>query len=119
MIHEQYEELTDKKLTELEADINSWKEKYGDINIISIELDDGEEFQGIFRLPTERDIKLAMRKELSNMESNRELIRITVLYPEVTIFSQILKKYWGIATPIANRLIELCHVSKEAKIKKL
>jgi hypothetical protein len=114
-----YQPLTKKQFDELAPQIESWKEQHREVRALSVELDDGKTFEGIFRCPTQADLKLAMRKELSEMDSNKELCRMTVLYPEPVTFNTVMTDYWGISIPLAKKLLEWSNVTKEASIKKL
>ena len=111
--------ISKEKLEELQPQIEVWKEKHGKVGVLQVELDDGRSFEGIFRVPTQQDTKLAMRKELDASESNRELCRLTVLYPEPLELNTIFAAEWGIAVPLAKKLLDWSNVTKEATIKKL
>ncbi|HNX58371.1 MAG TPA: hypothetical protein PKK43_04690 [Spirochaetota bacterium] len=119
MIHEKYQPLTAKKLEELAPEIQKWKDEGKDLRVITVDLGEDGEFEGIFKVPSEADVKIASRDGLKEVESNKELCRMTVLYPDPIIFSDILTKFWGISTPISKELVSACHITKQARVKKL
>ncbi|MBN8220688.1 MAG: hypothetical protein J0L53_07170 [Spirochaetes bacterium] len=102
----------------LEAEIEQWKKDYGEIHAISVPFGE-HEFNGIFRVPNEKDVESSQRKELSGLESNREFCRRTVLYPNPMQFHDLVQRNWAFCTPIAEKLIELTNLTAKAKVKKL
>lgn len=111
--------IGDLPLEELQPKIDEWKVKHKQVHQISVPLEEGVEFQGIFRVPTEADIKSATREGLTAIESSKELSRLTVLYPEPVDFHKILTQYWGLAVPISEQLTSLAQLTKKATVKKL
>ncbi len=111
--------ITEAKLKELKPEIDNWKKKHGEIVQLTIDLDENEVFEGIFSIPSESDINLSTRKELSELEQQKQLSRLCVLYPDAIAFDGIITKYWGMAIPISSKLINLAHITKQATVKKL
>lgn len=111
--------IGDLPVEELAGKIEEWKAKHKHVHQITIDLDEGVQFNGIFRMPLEADIKSATRAEISGIESNRDLCMRTVLYPEPMDFQKIIREYWGICTPIAGQLTEIAQLTKKATVKKL
>jgi len=107
--------ITDKVYNDLLPKIENWKQLYPEIIMISLTRDD---FDGIFRVPTLEDIKLA-NSAPNDIDKNRQLCLSCILYPEPDIFEQLLQRRAGIITPIATKLIEACGVTQEAIVKKL
>ncbi|TAL31589.1 MAG: hypothetical protein EPN93_17490 [Spirochaetes bacterium] len=117
-----YEPLTDTKLAELQSRIDGWKAKFGDqggIRSIEVPDEEGDDFSGIFRVPTKDDLERSSRKELSNMESDTQLCMLCVLYPEPEVLQGIFRKSWGLCVPISKKLLQLSKVTREARAKKL
>lgn len=107
--------ITDKIYNDLLPKIENWKQLYPEVIMIKLSQD---EFDGIFRVPTLEDIKLANSVQ-NDIDKNRQLVLSCLLYPEPEVFEQLLQKRAGIITPIATKLIEACGVTQEATIKKL
>lgn len=106
-------------IEELQPKIDEWKAKHKHVHQISLDLEEGVQFNGIFRMPLEPDIKSATRSEISGVESNRDLCMRTVLYPDPMDFQKIIREYWGICTPIAGQLTEIAQLTKKVTVKKL
>lgn len=99
--------------------IQEWKTKHKNIAELSVELGEGKEFHGIFKVPSEKDVELATRDDLKGREGQKELCRLCVLYPEPLAFNEVTSDYWGIVIPLAEQLLNLANVTKKARIKKL
>lgn len=111
--------IGDLPLEALQPKIDEWKLKHKNVHQISLNLGEGVTFNGVFRVPTEADIKSATREGLSAIDSSKELARLTVLYPEPMEFHKILVQYWGLAVPISEQLTGLAQLTKKATVKKL
>lgn len=111
--------IGDLPLEELQPKIDEWKLKHKNVHQISVDLEEGVTFNGVFRVPTEADIKSATREGLTAIDSSKELARLTVLYPEPMDFHKILVQYWGLAVPISEQLTQLAQLTKKATVKKL
>ncbi len=107
--------ITDNDYTELLPKIENWKQRYPEVIMISLARD---EFDGIFRVPTLDDIKLANSAQ-NDIDKNKQLVLSCILYPEPDVFNALLAKRGGIITPIATQLIDACGVTQEAYVKKL
>ncbi len=117
-----YEPLSDAKLKELAQRIEDWKNQYedaGGVRLIEVPGDEGDDFSGIFRIPTREDLERSSRKDMTEMQSNVQLCMLTVLYPEPTVFQAVLQRSWGLSVPLAKKLLELSRVTREARAKKL
>ena len=116
--------LTEDDIENMSEQIDKWKEKYkGQILLIEVPgTSVCPDFNGIFRIPTKAEVSELNRKTRENntgIESDAEIARLCVLHPEPITFSMILSKNWGVASPIAQKLISECQVNAQAKIKKL
>lgn len=111
--------IGDLPLEELQPKIDEWKVKHKQVHQITVDLEEDIQFNGIFRVPTEADIKSCTREGLSGVDSSKELARLTVLYPEPMDFHKILVQYWGLAVPISEQLTQLAQLTKKATVKKL
>lgn len=120
MLPANYKSLSDDQIKSLSPQIEEWKKKDFEPVIIEVDLGEDGKFEGIFKTPGETEMKLITESDLKGRESDSELSRMCVLYPDIMTFNDIIdKKYWGITTPIAKKLLHLTHVTKEAKVKKL
>lgn len=119
MIHPNYSALDDKKLKELDPEIEKWKDQDFDPILLSVDLDEHGEFEGIFRTPSEEILELLNTSKASGRKSDNELARMCVLYPDPVTFGEIIERFWGMTTPLSKKLLERSHVTKEAKVKKL
>ena len=108
--------LTKEKLKELKPQIEAWKKEHGDIFIISV-----DRFNGIFRIPTKEMMNSLVKSNDGRVESelNDELLRQCVLYPEPLEFDCVLDEHWGLAIPLAKKLLEQTGITREANVKKL
>ena len=108
--------LTEEKLKELKPKIESWKKEYKDVFMLSV-----EGFEGVFRIPTKQMMSSMVKGSTDKPEAemNEELLRLCVLHPEPIEFDQILNENWGLAIPLAKKLLEQTGITREANIKKL
>ena len=117
-----YKPLTEENIQNMSSEIDAWKEKYRD-RILLIEVPGTSVcpvFNGIFRIPTKMEMEsLSRKKDLSGIDSDIELARLCVLYPEPITFNMLLNANWGIATPIAHKLMSESQINAQASIKKL
>ncbi len=119
-----YQPLTEEDIENMSEQIDKWKEKYKD-KILLIEVPATSvypAFNGIFRIPTKAEVSELNKKTRENntgFESDADLARLCVLYPEPITFNMLIGKNWGVASPIAQKLIVECQVNAQAKIKKL
>ncbi len=107
--------IDDKKLTELQGEIDKWKKDHKNLVLISLSEDP---FDGIFKVPTLDHLKMADRND-NNLDKNRELTLTCLLYPDIEEFNKIMEERSGITTPIADRLIREAGIAQEATAKKL
>lgn len=123
MLHENYNPLDEETLNALEPQIAIWKKQYeakGGIRLIEVDGEEEDElFQGIFKVPEKFDLEAATKDGLSDMESNEQLCRLCVLYPDPLLFQEILDKNFGLVTPITKKLLKISRVTTEARAKKL
>lgn len=110
--------IGDLPIDDLREQIEAWKKKYGSVHHVTAAFGD-QEFNGVFRVPDEKDLESARREELKGLEQNRELCRRTVLYPEPMAFNDLVMKNWAFCTPISEKLLELTNLTTKAKVKKL
>lgn len=110
--------IGDLPVKALQADIEQWKQEHGDVHHISTPFGE-HEFNGIFRVPNEKDVDASTRKDLKGIETSREICRRTVLYPDPLKFHELIDRNWAFCQPIADQLIELTNLTAKAKVKKL
>lgn len=110
--------IGDLPIKALQADIEQWKKDHGDVHHISTPFGE-HEFNGIFRVPNEKDVDASTRKDLKGIETSREICRRTVLYPDPLKFHELIDRNWAFCMPIADQLIDLTNLTAKAKVKKL
>lgn len=110
--------IGDLPVKQLQADIEQWKKDHGDVHHISVPFGE-HEFNGVFRVPGEKDINAATRGDIKGIETARELCRRTVLYPDPIKFHDLIDRNWAFCQPIADQLVELTNLTAKAKVKKL
>ena len=105
-----------KKLKEMKPQVEAWKREYRDVFMISV-----DKFDGVFRMPTKQMINSLIKGNADRSEAdlNDEFLRLCVLYPEPVEFDQLLNDNWGLAVPLAKKLLEQTGITREANIKKL
>ena len=108
--------LTAEKLNELKPQIEGWKKEHRDVFILQV-----ENFEGIFRLPTKEMMNSLVKGNEARAESelNDDLLRLCILHPDPIEFDSIMDENWGLAVPLAKKLLEQTGITREARIKKL
>jgi hypothetical protein len=103
-----YEPLSDAKLKELAQRIEDWKNQYedaGGVRLIEVPGDEGDDFSGIFRIPTREDLERSSRKILRRCRVKSSSACSPLLYPEPKTFRRAAAIV-GIVRSLAKKLLE-------------